>query len=102
MTKTTSFLRLVIRGWKELKYPFATYRYYDPTNGGYCALGVAAKVLKPDLILTGDNYVDFSRVNSVLTEHNVLPADQRTLATRIQNRATTKNQAMRLLRDQLR
>lgn len=97
--QSKKLLRLIVRGWKEFKYPFARNRYYDPSTGGYCALGVAAKMVSPELQLTGNNFIDWPRVRNVLENRLHTTGLSLCDVARIQNKAKTKNEAMRMLKE---
>lgn len=97
--KSKKLLRLIVRGWKEFKYPFARNRYYDPSTGGYCALGVAAKMVSPELQLTGNNDTDWPRVRNVLKDHLHTSGLSLCEVASIQNKTKTKNEAMRVLKE---
>lgn len=92
------FFRLVVKGWKEQKMKFATYRYYNPSTGGYCALGVAAKAKDPSLVLTG-MCDDHDKVKDTLQPYweDVALSGKLNVAV-VQNECRTKGEAMKKIR----
>ena len=95
------FFRLVVKGWKEQKLKFTKYEYFNPRTGGYCALGVAAKVKDPSLVLDG-GWKDHDKVKATLQPYwEDVAINHKLNVANVQNNCTTKGEAMRKIRQAL-